>query len=326
MFTEAFEDILRDHCTPAVVRAIEGGASAAPLWDAVAGTGLLELLAPEEQGGAALALAELFPVLHLLGRHAVPLPIGESLVARALLPAGQVPDGMLALAPAVRAREGGGWRCPNVPFGALAEHLMADDGEQLLLFSCAGARRERTGIHGSLAATLDFAADAAPARLPRHGDAARAFGAALYAALLSGALARAFDLTLQYGNDRQQFGKAIGKFQAIQHQLAVMAQLVAAARIAAEAAFEASGRAPALLAAAMAKARASEAAAPCASVAHAVHGAIGVTAEYDLQLHTRRLHEWRIAHGSETHWHGVVGQAVLAAGRPLADYVRGVGH
>lgn len=326
MFTEAFEDILRDHCTPAVVRAIEGGASAAPLWDAIAGAGLLELLAPEEQGGAALPLAELFPVLHLLGRHAVPLPIGESLIARALLPPGEVPDGMVGLAPALLAGRGGGWRCPNVPFGALADHLIADDGENLLLFCCDRAQRQGTGIHGSLAATLDFGADAAPLRLPRDGDAARASGAALYAALLSGALARAFDITLQYGNDRVQFGKAIGKFQAIQHQLAVMAQLVAAARIAAEAAFQAPGRAPALLAAAMAKGRASEAVTQCASVAHAVHGAMGVTEEYDLQLHTRRLHEWRIAHGSESHWHGVVGQAVLDAGQPLAEFVRGAGR
>ncbi|WP_262357627.1 acyl-CoA dehydrogenase family protein, partial [Bordetella pertussis] len=32
---------------------------------------------------------------------------------------------------------------------------------------------------------------------------------------------------LQYGNDRTQFGRSIGKFQAVQHQLAVMAEHVA---------------------------------------------------------------------------------------------------
>ena len=158
------------------------------------------------------------------------------------------------------------------------------------------------------------------------GGGVRVFAAALYAALLAGALARTFEITLQYGNDRVQFGKPIGRFQAIQHQLAVMAELVAASRVAAEAAFQGGGAMPAPMAAALAKARASDAVSACAGIAHAVHGAIGVTQEYDLQLHTRRLHEWRLAHGSEDHWHGVIGQAVIASGQPLADFVRTATH
>ncbi|RZM02912.1 MAG: acyl-CoA dehydrogenase [Variovorax sp.] len=336
MFTEAFEDILRDHCTPALVRAIEAGGSPAPLWDAIAEAGFLELLAPETAGGAALGLADLFPILHALGRHAMPLPIGETLVARALLPADAVPGGMVTLAPAARALEGGGWRCPNVPFGAIADHVVADAGDaQVLLFDCAGARRHRAGIGRSLVASLEFGADAAPRRFALAGGGAgagdpgggvRVFAAALYAALLAGALARTFEITLQYGNDRVQFGKPIGRFQAIQHQLAVMAELVAASRVAAEAAFQGGGAMPAPMAAALAKARASDAVSACAGIAHAVHGAIGVTQEYDLQLHTRRLHEWRLAHGSEDHWHGVIGQAVIASGQPLADFVRTATH
>ena len=44
-------------------------------------------------------------------------------------------------------------------------------------------------------------------------------------------------------------------------------------------------------------------------MAHAVHGAIGITAELDLQLYTRRLHEGRADYGAEGHWHRVVGGA-----------------
>lgn len=326
MFTEAFEDILRDQCTPGVVRAIEGGASPAMLWSTIADAGFLELLASEDAGGAGLPLADLFPILHLLGRYAVPLPIGESLVARALLPAGEIPAGMVTLAPAVRPVQGGSWSCPNVPFGAIADHVIADDGESLLLFSCAQSTRQSSGIVHSLAASLKFGADVVPKRTPRHGDDARAFGAALYASMLSGALAQAFEITLRYGNDRMQFGKAIGKFQAIQHQLAVMSELVAASRMAAEAAFQGEGTAPALMAAAIAKGRTSEAVSECATVSHAVHGAIGVTEEYDLQLYTRRMHEWRVAHGSEKYWNTVVGEAVIASGQPVADFVRAVAN
>ena len=45
---------------------------------------------------------------------------------------------------------------------------------------------------------------------------------------------------------------------------------------------------------AVAKARTSEAAVTVAAIAHAVHGAIGITEEFDLQLYTRRLHAWRV--------------------------------
>jgi alkylation response protein AidB-like acyl-CoA dehydrogenase len=144
------------------------------------------------------------------------------------------------------------------------------------------------------------------------------------AGLLVGAMKRAFELTLDYANQRVQFGKSIGKFQAIQHQLAVMAEQVAAAAMAAQAAFAAGGAGlPPAPACAVAKARTSEAAAQVAAIAHAVHGAIGITEEYDLQLVTRRLHEWRVAHGSEAHWHGVLGRQLLASPLPTAtDFVR----
>jgi acyl-CoA dehydrogenase len=77
----------------------------------------------------------------------------------------------------------------------------------------------------------------------------------------------------------------------VQHQLSVMAEHRAAASIAPEAAFSSDGRAPSPLAAAMTKSRTSEVATLIASIAHALHGAIGVTAEYDLHLLTRRLQE-----------------------------------
>jgi enoyl-CoA hydratase/carnithine racemase len=75
--------------------------------------------------------------------------------------------------------------------------------------------------------------------------------------------------------------------------------------------------------AAMAKARTSEAAVLVANHAHALHGAIGVTEEYGLQLFTRRLHEWRMAHGSEAYWNQRIGEELLRARQPLAEFVRG---
>jgi alkylation response protein AidB-like acyl-CoA dehydrogenase len=142
--------------------------------------------------------------------------------------------------------------------------------------------------------------------------------ACLIAAQMAGAMQRVLEMTLQFANDRQQFGRPLGKFQAIQHQLAVTAEQVLAARMAAQIGCSAVGHHPGQMNAAIAKARASEAAVDVAALAHSIHGAIGFTADYDLQLFTRRLHAWRLQAGSESYWQEVLGQAVLnsAQGEP----------
>ena len=101
-----------------------------------------------------------------------------------------------------------------------------------------------------------------------------------------------------------------------------MVEEVAASRLATAAAFAPAHPGPTALGAAVAKSRCSEAAAEVAAIAHAVHGAIGVTAEYELQLFTRRLHEWRVDHGSEAYWYQRLGEAALAQGLPIAEFVR----
>lgn len=325
MFTQAIEDILEDQCTPAVVRAIEAGGSPLKLWQAVAGAGFLELLAPEAAGGAGLPLAELFPILSSFGRYTVPVPVAQTIVARALLgPSCAMPAGMITLGAALRREADGAIVCSFTPYGRVADFVLAQDGDALLLLPCAAAQREASGVHGSLAANLRWPDERIATHVPGAGPLLPAFAAALHAALLSGAMTRVFEMTLQFCNDRIQFGKTLGKFQAVQHQLSVMAEHVAAASIAAEAAFRTDTTTPSLLAAAMAKSRTSEAAVLVASIAHALHGAIGIAEEYDLQLLTRRLHEWRIAHGSEAHWNVLIGNSVLASDTSIADFVRSV--
>mgnify|MGYP006143395039 FL=1 len=325
MFAQAIEDILEDQCTPAVVRAIEAGGSTAALWQALQGAGFLELLASEDAGGAGLPLADLFPILCSFGRYTVPVPVAQTIVARALLGSQfAMPSGMITLGAALRREAGGAIVCSFTPYGMLADFVLAQDGDALLLLHCAAAQREASGVHGSLTATLRWSDARVATHVPGAGPLLPTFAAALHAALLSGAMTRVFEMTLKHCNDRIQFGKTLGKFQAVQHQLSVMAEHVAAASMAAEAAFHTDAAAPSLLAAAMAKSRTSEAAVLVASIAHALHGAIGIAEEYDLQLLTRRLHEWRMAHGSEAHWNVLIGQRVLAADVSIVDFVRSV--
>ncbi|MDR5799895.1 acyl-CoA dehydrogenase family protein [Caballeronia sp. LZ001] len=327
MFTEAIEAILRDYATPDAIRAIENGGSPSAIWAALEEAGFLELLTPESAGGAGLALSALASVFVTLGRFATPAPVAQSIAARALLRESGIaaPAGMITLAGRCRRLddEHQSLEAPATPFGTICEYVLANLDGALLLLDANHAAREPGGVRGSLCATLTWRGDRVSAPLGRSGGEVPLFSAAIHAAAISGAMDRVFGMTLRYCNDRSQFGKSIGKFQAVQHQLSVMAQHTSAAAIAAELAFSGAGPVPARLATAIAKARTSMAVPLVASTAHALHGAIGVTAEYDLQLYTRRLHKWRMADGSEAYWNCVVGEAALARMTPtIADFAR----
>lgn len=308
-FLEPFERMLEALSPPATVRAIEDGESAGALWSGIAESGFLDALVPEERGGAGLSFADVGALWQALGRHAVPLPVGETMIARALLP--HAPDGPIALAVASAGGE------VVVPCGRVADHVLLEKDGQLHLVSAEGAPTE---VFGSTALRLNPVPGEVVARAPEGG--LRAAAATLRAALIAGAADRLTSMTAAYANERIQFGKPIGKQQALQQQMAVMAEDMVACRIAAQLGC-AGGLPPSLVAAATAKSVTSSAAARLAATAHAVHGAIGISEEYDLQLYTRRLHEWRLADGSETYWNRLLGAARLGDDRGSVDYVRG---
>ncbi|BAN27614.1 acyl-CoA dehydrogenase (plasmid) [Caballeronia insecticola] len=329
MFTEAIEAILRDRATSEAVRAIENGGSAASIWNAVEEAGFLELLTPESAGGAGLPLSSIEPIFTAFGRYAVPVPLAQSIAARALLRDSGVtaPAGMTTLAGSCLRRADGSLKAPQVPFGMICDNVLANVDGALLLLDATQAEREPDGVHGSSCGTLRWRSGAVPVALGSNGAEVLLFSAAIHAAAIAGAMDRVFAMTLQYCNDRSQFGKSIGKFQAVQHQLSVMAEHVASAGMASALAFSGTGAVPERLATAIGKARTSMAVPLIAATAHALHGAIGVTAEYDLQLYTRRMHEWRIADGSEIFWNGVVGSAVLAQEHgTIVDFARTAPH
>ncbi len=161
-----------------------------------------------------------------------------------------------------------------------------------------------------------------PIALVSIGEGMRPLAAVLRAALIAGAGGKVLAMSVGYANDRVQFGKPIGKQQAIQQQLAVMAEQSVAARLAAQIGL-AAGLQPGVEAAATAKLMASMAANEIANIAHAVHGAIGISEEFDLQLYTRRLRQWRLDEGAEGYWSERLGRARLESGAASSvDYAR----
>jgi len=138
--------------------------------------------------------------------------------------------------------------------------------------------------------------------------------------MMVGALESALEQSARYATERVQFGKPIGRNQALQQQLALMAGDVAAARMAAltaavDAPDGAQRDAPAAaFSIAVAKVRCGDAATRACGIAHQVHGAIGFTREHALHFATRRLWAWREQFGNEAHWAARLGASAIAAG------------
>jgi alkylation response protein AidB-like acyl-CoA dehydrogenase len=113
------------------------------------------------------------------------------------------------------------------------------------------------------------------------------------AAELVGLMDHALDTTLDYLRTRQQFGKPIGSFQALQHRAVdiwIQRQLARAAVDAAVAVLDspaADARAR-TQAASSAKARAAHAALLLCNQSVQLHGAIGFTDEYELGIYLNR--------------------------------------
>jgi acyl-CoA dehydrogenase len=329
--TRLFTDLV----TKELIVSAEKGAWPDKLWRALEEGGLTLPLVADAAGGAGGAWSDAHVVVRAAGKHAAPVPLAETIVASWLLTqAGlEVPLGPLTLAP---VREGERLRLEGaagagrlsgtvsgVPWGAAAEHVVvAADGAGTPMLALVRRGAAQVTADRNLAReprdTLAFdgapVVAAAPAGTRAGADGMIVLGAMVRAAQMAGALESLLEQSVRYATERKQFGRPIGNFQAIQHNLAILAGHVAAAGMAAEVAFSAADRGDPVFEVAAAKIRAGEAAGIGAGIAHQAHGAIGFTYEHSLQFSTRRLWSWRGEFGSESRWAQRLGRQVAARG------------
>jgi len=328
--------LFADHVSTKLRAAAEQGEFAAAAWHAVEEAGLPRALVPEEAGGFGMPPAEALAILRMAGRHAVPLPLAETMAASWLLAGAglDLPDGPLTLAPVTKgetlalARHGAGWHlagtATRIPWGRDAKSvavLALHQGTPMVArlgpdgFAVTPGTNIAREPRDTLTIDALLPADAvAPAASGVDATAVRALGAAMRSLQMAGAMAALLDMTTQYALDRTQFGKPIGKFQAIQHNLAIIGAHQAAAGAAALGAAEAVGEGLAMFPIAVGKIRTGEAAGLCAGLAHQIHGAIGFTREHSLHYLTKRLLSWRNEFGSEVEWSILLGRHLAAAG------------
>lgn len=297
--------------------------------------GLPLVLISEASGGAGLGSAEGLRLIEAMMAHRslVPLPMPETMLAGYLLDTCgmAVPDGIVTIASRLPgggirlSGDAGDWHAHGVagrvPWGRLADHLVlgasSPDGDMLALVEIAGCGlQDGENLAGEPRSSIDLAAvrvvDARP--LPGAADLVLNLGAALRTVQVAAGCRQALALTIEHAGTRSQFGRPVGKFQAVQQNMAVMAGQTAAAAGAAELAVAgaASGGSP--LGVALGKARAAAAAGKVAALAHQTVGAIGFTQEHPLHRITKRLLSWRDEFGSEAYWVHRIGSAAIAAG------------
>ncbi|MBP2316846.1 acyl-CoA dehydrogenase family protein [Azospirillum soli] len=301
-FTDTVAKFLRKEVTPTLIRSLwetEDGRSP-ELAAKLAELGLPALSVPEALGGLGLGDVDWLPLAREFGYSALP----DALLDTAWLAAGALAEdtGNPVCAELLTAIAAGEAR---IAVGHPANPLVEDAhrADRLLLLHDDGlhlvpASEVRLEARGSLDPSRRLFAvgwqPRAETRLtadPRV--AARLFdrGALAVAAQLVGLSQRILDLSTQYTGERQQFGKAIGTFQAVKHRLADVAVLVEFAKPVLERAAYALANGDPLAPVFVSHARvaAGDAAAAAARNGIQVHGAIGYTWELDLQIFMKRI-------------------------------------
>lgn len=329
---ETAQRIFTDLSTPETINAAEAGEWPLALWQAVEESGLTLTWVPETSGGVGATMLDGFAVIKAAGSAALPVPVAETLTAGWLLAKGGLPvssDPMTVARGDLKFADGVlNGVAVAVPHARNAKYLVVivDGPQQSVVLQVAVADCTvvpQASLAGEPLDKVVFAG-VKPLAIGEIGDSTNAasveaLGALVRCVQAGGALEAVLDLTIQYASERVQFGRAIGKFQAIQHCIADLAGEVAALNAAADSAAEAVARynlidADAWVEIAAAKIRLEQAVNNGAAIAHQVHGAMGFTYEHRLHHLTRRLWSWRDEFGSDTVWAQRLGAQVLEWG------------
>ena len=296
----------------------------AEFWHRLDELGLVRLTGAERFGGSGAGWGEAAELLATAVRHGVRIPLAEhDLLACWLLESAGIPaDG----APRTVCLLDEHGRATGVPWASSAERIVLvwqrDDEYQV-----ADAALDSIGItfganiigepRDTVAADLEHLTG-----VPITADLVaqlRLKSALVRSIQVCAALDKALQLSIEHATSREQFGRTLSKFQAVQHLISDIAAEAALARSATEAALSAAilsdWSAPHLeFLVAAARSCAGHAASVVVRNAHQVHGAIGTTSEHRLHEFTRAALAWRSEFGSVQYWDDRVTDMALQAG------------
>ncbi len=339
LLADAVSKLLGNISTNKLCLDVEKGYWPSSEWAQVVEMGLPMAWLPEDLGGVELPPEKGFAIARLVGRYATPLPIADALIASAIAARAQIrlPDALVLLGNTppnetlVMNSDGTiRGRCRATIFAQYAQYLLipveTSTGSRIALIENSG---NQSTVENTMAGEPGCELVFEKAKLvamsaedfPDVQDIINDIGAVVRCQQIAGASEAILDICINYVNEREQFGRPIAKFQAIQHHLAAMAGEVAGIACSADVAsrtliknnFNSSG---VDIAIASAKVRAGTSGAKVIRIAHQVHGAIGFTEEYNLHRFTRRIWSWREEFGNEMIWSRRLGQLVTNRENP----------
>ena len=295
LWQETVRDAVSKQCPASLIRDIaENGVDPAPLWNSYLEAGWTELTAQENA-------VELAIVLEQLGRATDPTPLLATLTQFAPLVGDRfdpLSAGAAVYSGVSANRDAEGWVLTGtdrfVLDGDRAQRLAVVTPAGVFLVDAASVTTRRVDVFDPVlhVAEVSFVGVhvADTDRLPVDTERARHVALMGMAITMVGACQRILDLALEHAKSRQQFGVAIGTFQAIQHKAADMHVAIERARALAyfSALTIAADDPRRRLAAAMAKASAGECQALVFRHGLQTFGAMGFTWENDLQFALKR--------------------------------------
>ncbi len=286
------------------------------LWRRLDELGLARLTGAEAAGGSGAGWHEAAELLTASVRHGVRIPLAEhDLLACWLLEAAGMPSSAATRTVCLLDDHG---TASGVPWASCTDRVVVvwrtGDGyaaadtaaEHLAITAAANMIGEPRDTVTADIATLDGAALA-----ERLVPQLRLKSALIRSIQVCAALDRALELAIEHATSREQFGRPLSRFQAVQHLISDTAAEAALARSATEAALSAavaadwSGEHVEFLVAA-ARSCTGHAASVVVRNAHQVLGAIGTTREHRLHEYTRAALAWRSEFGSVRSWDEVV--------------------
>ncbi len=330
LFQKTLRDFLAKECPPALLRSLwasETGHSP-ELWGKLAELGLTGVRVPEAHGGLGLDEIDLVLLLEETGRAACAEPLiataavgapllaelGSDTLAERWLPAIAAGNAILAV---------GHPASPFVADAHLADLLLLASAEEIHAVAPCEVALTRQPVSDPSRRIFSVAWE--PRRETRVAAGAKASelltvaldrGALACAAQLLGVAEALLDRAVAYAQERQQFGKPIGSFQAVKHLLANAKLKLEYARPVVHRAAHSVARAVSTRGSDVshAKLAAAEAAGFAARIALQVHGAIGYTWEQDLHIWMRRAWSLDLAWGGAPLHRARVAERVLADG------------
>jgi alkylation response protein AidB-like acyl-CoA dehydrogenase len=266
------------------------------IWKEISELGWPGIAVAEDDGGQGLGLIELVLIAEQAGYTLAPTPLMSTWNAALFLSEGSdsqrekwlpgVASGEALAAAAFDGRTDGA----VVPDAEGAAVLVLSSGEDSArLVEPSNATIEPLDLIDTTRRYHKVSADGGD-EIPGDVDGAANRACVALAAELTGVAARAMDMAVEYAKEREQFGRAIGAYQAVSHRCAQMLYDVEEARsLTYYAAWTAGAEPESLpLASSMAKARASDTARSVTAAAIQVLGGIGFTWEHDIHFLLKR--------------------------------------